>query len=396
MPQPIDSITRSSLQSMLNPDSKLKSSSRRNSLGMDGSIYKQLLKKLDENAPEDSQAPPTRTYTRLEYLDPYLNLTLLTSDRARREFTVATRNISRGGMSLLHASYVYPGTRINAQLRRADDSIFHASGKVCRCIHRGGVVHEIGIEFDTEIIVQEFVHPDINNSITSLETVDPETLEGKALFVGNDKEIMPVLRQSLIATNIKFGFVNTAKHALEKDIDQNDLIFINLDAGNMTGPEFATYLRENGYRKPIILAGKADTELLRQQIRLSNADMFLPTPIDEKIFMCALGEFLLTDWSEKTLEAVRSGIDKDTVLSIRTELTKLGIMLDQQIHADDPVKVYATCTKIRSIAPLLGMKNLRDLANQIGEEIAMSGDLFTHEKGLNSIKLLCNGTKKAA
>jgi len=112
--------------------------------------------------------------------------------------------------------------------------------------------------------------------------------------------------------------------------------------------------------------------------------------------MCALGEFLITEWSEKTLVAVRSGIDKDTVRSIRTELTKLGILLGQQIHSEDPVKVYATCSSIRSLAPLLGMKNLRDLTLNISEEVASTGDLHKFEKGLSAIIQLCKGTKAAA
>lgn len=381
---------------MKNQDSKLNTHNKRNSLGMSGQVYKQLLQKLDAINGDTPDIPPTRIYTRLEYNEPYLELTLETSDRARRNITVAARNISRGGMSVLHASYIYPGTRINAQLRRADGSVFHAAGNVCRCLHVGGVVHEIGIKFDHEIIVQEFVRPDINDSITSLETVDPEKLTGKAIFVGKDKALMPFLREYLINTNINFGFVNTAKSAIEKGIDQCQLVFISLDAGDMTGPEFATYLRENGYRKPIILAGRAEGDLIKQQIKLSKADMFLPVPITEQSLMCALGEFLISEWSEKTLETVRSGIDKDTVKSLCIELKKLGILLDQQINMDDPVKVYATCSKIRSIAPLLGMKNLRDLTLQIGEDIATSGDVYKFEKGLNSIKLLCKGLPKAA
>ncbi len=359
-------------------------------------VYKQLLTKLNELASKSTDTPSDRVYTRLEYLDPYLELMLETADRSRREITVATRNISRGGMSVLHASFVYTNTRITAQLRRTDGSISKISGKVCRCTHRGGVVHEIGIEFDREIVVQEFVRPDINDSISSLEVVDPKELTGKVIFVGTDETIVPFLREYLINTNMNFGFVKTAKEALEKGIDQYVLVFSCLDAGDMSGPEFAKCLREQGYDNPIILAGQAEDELTKQQLRLSNADMFLPTPITEKSVMCALGEFLLTKWSQTTLEALRSEFDTDTVKSVRTELTKLGILLEQQVHADDPIKIYGTCTKIRSLAPLLGMKSLHDLTLQVGEKIASSGDLHRFSKELKAIMALCKGTNQAA
>ena len=207
---------------------------------------------------------------------------------------------------------------------------------------------------------------------------------------------MPFLREYLINTNMNFGFVKSAKEVLEKGADQYALLFLCLDLEDMTGPEFTKYLRENNYHNPIILAGQAEDELTKQQIRLSNADMFLSTPLTEKSVMCALGEFLLTKWSQDTLEALRSGVDIDTVKSICTELTKLGILLEQQIHSDDPIKVYGTCTKIRSLAPLLGMKELRDLTLQVGEKIAASGDLHQFDKELKSIMTLCKSTKQAA
>ncbi len=389
-------MTRLIVHLMKNRSSKMCMSNKRNTLGMSAPVYKQLLAKLDEIGSKPAEAPAERIYTRLEYLDPYLQITLETADRSRREITVAARNISRKGMSVLHASFVYTDTRITAELHRVDGSIAKVSGTVCRCSHRGGVVHEIGIEFDREIIVQEFVRPDINESISSLEIVDPEQLKAKVIFVGNDEALMPFLREYLINTNMNFGFVNTAKDALEKEIDQYELVFACLDVGDMSGPEFAKHLREIGYHKPIILAGRVDDELTRQQIRLSNADMFLPVPITEKSLMCALGEFLLSQWSEKTLKMVRAEIDTETVQSLLTELTKLGILLDQQVHAGDPIKAYATCTRIRSLAPLLGMKNLRDLALEVGEGLADSGELHAFDQQISAIVDLCKGAKQAA
>lgn len=374
----------------------LESHNKRNSLGMNGQVYKQLLGKLNEMNGSDPDKPIKRVFTRLEYLDPYLELNLETTDRSHRVITVASRNISRGGMSVLHSSFVYPGTTVNAKLFRTDGSSFHVRGKVIRCEHRGGVVHEIGIEFESGIVVQEFIRPDINESIKTLESIDPEELHGKVLVVGTDPALLPFIREYLQNTNINYGFADTAKDALQKGIHDYQLIFSCLDAGNMSGPEFAQYLREQGFRKPIILAGQGHDELTKQQIRLSAADMFLPIPITETNLLCALGEYLITEWSEKTLETVRSSVDRETINSLRVELAKLGIQLDQHIRTDDPVQVYATCTKIRSIAPLLGMKTLRDLTLKIGEDIAQTGDLSEFQDGLSDIKLICSSMKQAA
>lgn len=375
---------------MRNTQQNLGTHNKRNTLGMNGQVYKQLLSKLELMNGSSTEPVVNRIYTRLEYLDPFLEIVMETSDRMQRTITVASRNISRGGMSFLHSSFVYPGTTIIAKLFRADSSLFNAKGKVIRCSHRGGVVHEIGIKFDTEIVVQEFIQPDINDSIKTLESVKAEQLKGKILIVGEDPSLIPFIREYLQPSSLNYGFVNTAKDANEKTLSEYNLIFACLDCGTMSGPEFAKNLRNSGYKKPIILAGRADDELTKKQIKLSAADMFLPIPITENSLLCALGEFLVSEWSEKTLETVRSGIDLDTVVTLRNELARLGIVLDQHIRTDDPVQAYAACTKIRSIAPLLGMKTLRDLSLTIGEEIASSGDLTKLVEGLDDIKLICS------
>lgn len=373
-------------------------SNKRNSLGVESQVYMKLLEKLNtpSRPSSDKRKPIGRKHTRLEYVDPFLELSLQTSDHSTRTITVATRNISRGGMSVLHSSFVYPGTYVSASLTRVSGPAHPISGRVVRCEHRGGVVHEIGIKFGHEITVQEFVRPDINEAIRSYEVVRPELLTGKLLVVGTDKSIVPFAREYLQTTCIQYGFVDSGAEALKKDLRAFSLIFACMDVGKMTGPEFAKQLREHGYHKPVLLSGQASDELTRSQIRLSTADMYVPSPLCENDLMCALGEYLLNDWSEETLHAVRAGINRENTCKLRSELSDLGVQLEKQLETQDPVQVYATCTKIRSIAPLLGMKSLRDLSLRVGDEIASDGDLDAHHEALLDIRRICDEVGKAA
>lgn len=370
---------------------------QRNSLGMDSLVYKQLLKKLNQTPQGDTPTvSPHRFHTRLEYHQPYLSIQLETSDRTHREITVATRNISRGGLSVLHSSYTYPGTVVRTTLDRIDGHAHNISGKVVRCEHRGGVVHEIGINFDHEIIVQEFIRPDIIDCIRTHERVNAADLNGRALFVGNDKMITPLAREYLQQTCINFGFVETAKQALEKDLEEQDIICCCLDAGDMTGPEFARVLRTKGYEKPILLTGECSDESTRNQIRLSTADALIPSPLTENDFLCAFAEYLVTAWNPAILNALRKYNCAQTNDALRNELAKLGIVLDQHIRTQDPVQIFATCNKIKSIAPLLGLNGLRDQAVLIGETVASTGDTNQHAQALMDIKTMCTDRASAA
>lgn len=369
---------------------KAHSSSKRNTLGINTLAYTQLLKTLNQPQHGSIKDPtPHRSHTRLEYHQPYLDIELETSDRVRRTITVATRNISRGGLSVLHSSFAYPGTSVRTTLHRNDAKPCIITGKIVRCEHIGGVVHEIGIRFDNEIIVQEFIRPDILNCTRTHERITPNKLKAKVLFVGNDKEITPFAREYLQQTSIIFGFADTAKQAIDKGVNENDIICCCLDAGDMTGPEFTRTLRTTGFNKPVILIGTCNDDLTRSQIHLSSADAFIRAPIEEHDFLCAFAEYILTDWDPQILAAVRKHNAAQTGDALRNELAKLGIVLDQHTRTQDPVQIYATCNKIKSIAALLGLNTLRDKAIEVGEAVANTGQTLPHTKTLMDIKTMC-------
>ncbi len=364
---------------------------------MDNAFYTQLLKKLNQKpASTTEQSNPLRDHTRLEYHQPYLEIELETSDRSRRTITVATRNISRGGLSVLHSSYTYPGTLIRTQLDPIDGKPHTVTGKVVRCEHRGGVVHEIGIKLEAEIIVQEFIRPDITSCVRVHERVVPSTLQGNVLIVGKDPVIIPLLREYLQRTGIGYGFVENAKQALEKDLTRLDMIMCCINSGDMIGPELARTLRENAYAGPVILMGDCPDESTRNMVRLSAADALVLSPITEKDILCAIADFLSTKLHISVLNAIRKHNCSQTHGSLSIELAKLGIMLDQHTRNADPVQIFATCNKIKSIAPLLGLSTLRELSAAVGESIAATGDPAPHTQSLLTIKAMCTDRASAA
>lgn len=369
---------------------------QRNTLGVNPHVYVQLLKKLNDPDKMVKPKKTLRTYTRLEYQDPYLELFLQTIDRSKRTITVAARNISCSGISVLHSSYVYPGTFATTKLHKVDGTPMTVSGRVIRCEHRGGIVHEIGIKFDVDIHVREFVRQDIHDSVRVLEKIQPAQLMGKVCIVGDDREVLPDTQVFLKATQLTCEYFKTAEQCLKAKLDNHLLLIACLDVGEMTGPEFTKHLREQGFLKPIILVGSDADKTVKNHIRLSTADGFVVSPIEEEDLLCTLGEYLLSKWSEKQLECARIKPTTEAQQELRNEIAKLGIQLDQHMRTKDAVQVYGTCTKIRSAAPLLGMKSLRDLASKVGEALAGEGELEPQLNTLNDIRLICASVKKAA
>ncbi len=77
--------------------------------------------------------------------------------KGRRTYALAPRNISCTGMSLLHGKFVYGGTNCMVGLHSLGAQIVPARGKVIWCRLITGRVHELGIQFDDPVNVDEFV-----------------------------------------------------------------------------------------------------------------------------------------------------------------------------------------------------------------------------------------------
>jgi hypothetical protein len=62
-------------------------------------------------------------------------------------FQVATRNLSRTGVSFVHKTLIYPGQSVEVHLPLPDRSIRNLKGRVVRVRGAGTGLYEIGVEF---------------------------------------------------------------------------------------------------------------------------------------------------------------------------------------------------------------------------------------------------------
>lgn len=73
------------------------------------------------------------------------------------DFLVRPRNLSTGGLGFLHGGFVYPGSICIVTLVSHDGSNVVARGKVVRCACVTGRIHDIGVQFDAPIEIDNFV-----------------------------------------------------------------------------------------------------------------------------------------------------------------------------------------------------------------------------------------------
>lgn len=88
-------------------------------------------------------------------------------------YMVLTRNLSAGGMALIHGGYLHPGTKCRMLLATTGGENVVIGGRVRRCRHIKGNLHEIGVEFNAPIVPEQFVPPE-HLSTAVEELIAPE------------------------------------------------------------------------------------------------------------------------------------------------------------------------------------------------------------------------------
>lgn len=75
-------------------------------------------------------------------------------------FIVRGRDLSGGGISFLHGTFLYSGQRCIITLRTINGEPVYMRGHIvdCRCVQDR--IHVVAMQFDTRITIEEFVHVD--------------------------------------------------------------------------------------------------------------------------------------------------------------------------------------------------------------------------------------------
>src|SRR5262252_1894950 len=116
-------------------------SAGRNTLGMDLRELSAILDSYDTTEARAGQS--NRDFVRWPFRHDSVRVMIVQGGKVV-PIVMACRNISRGGISLLHSAYMHPGTKCVVMLPFPEHGETPTKAWVARCTHRSGVIHEIG------------------------------------------------------------------------------------------------------------------------------------------------------------------------------------------------------------------------------------------------------------
>lgn len=264
---------------------------RPNSLNLRSPQLNHILDILDrhEGTPE---ATRQREYARLPYRLETVVLTLLHAEGNRTRVRVACRNLSRGGIGILHSAYMHPGSRCDVTLQRVTGKPQTIPGRVVRCTHRAGVVHEIGIQFDQPIDLSQFLARDPFTPVCSLERVDPAKLTGCILHIEPDANEREALKHFLRETTCSVVGAESLAAAIP-EAAKAGLIIASIGLPDATAIEAVARLRAARAKAPIIFVVPDTSEQVRASLVHVPAQGFLARPLTDKVVLGTIAEWLV-------------------------------------------------------------------------------------------------------
>jgi CheY-like chemotaxis protein len=267
------------------------------SLRMTDGEQRELLRRLASRRP----TPPPEDHRREERLN-YTPRGLLVRMRhpggTTELYLVRPRNLSRSGIAFLHGSFCHTGTTVHVTLRTIDDEPATVSGRVTRCRHVQGNVHEIGVKFDMPIEVYQFVRSDAKTAQDRQASRELPRMRGRVLFVDDcidDRELFSFYANSLglLADTAEDGqlAVERARTAMF------DLVLTDYNLPDLTGDELFDRLRQADYTGPIVLVTAETDEALLDKLGQKGFDDILLKPYQLEDMVDKLCQFLSRDRS---------------------------------------------------------------------------------------------------
>jgi len=355
-----------------------------------------LLEQIDLGQTEVTH--PDREFVRWPYRLGSIELIVEHTPGVRTSMFVATRNISRGGICILHCAYIHPDIRCEVVLQLDGGKSQSVPGRIIRCTHAGGRVHEVGIEFDEQISTKNLLGLDPLNEAYSLERVEPSRLQGTVLAVTQTDIERDILLMLLEDTKLILNTANNIENTLTLASKGCDLIVADFHIGEERGTDLVRQLREAGLDMPVIIMTSDKSEARLDDIRDSQASGILSKPITKDRLYQAIAEFLHADGDGGPLYTSLSERDITFPLleKFYSDIKKMSHSLEAALRSDDKDVCIDISRTLCGTASPLGFDAISELAIIADRQLTQSDALRGAVPELRALIAVCRRVKADA
>lgn len=371
-------------------------SGRNNSLNLSPDRLHALMDELDAMS---NRPNARRVHSRLGFRQQAIDVEVIQPSGGSVGFCVACRNISRGGMSVLHSAYMHVGTKCRVRLEHLRDGPQWIDAQVVQCRHVTGRAHDVGLRFTQEVDVSNFIRIDPLDAHYSLERIDPDKLEGRVLLITASDIDRKLIEVYVSETNLRMVRVAEYEDALKELQQPFNLVLCDFDRDPFDAAKVLQEMRNRGMPMPVVAISGDKSEATRQIIRDCFVNALIVKPVEKLTLLRALAEFIVLgrQVDNKTQNKPQSDPSLKALAEIfADDLQKFAAELEQGVEKDDEKSVRYICARIRGTGPLLGHAVVADAANKVLLLLDQEGSLASAANSVKSLVYLCRHAKNAA
>ncbi len=351
---------------------------RRNTLGLSPRELESMLDILDSSAAGEKHQIQ-RAFTRWRFRLDNVKLAVVHPGGSISEFPVVCRNLSCGGIGVLHGSFVHPGSAVRVHLPHPSKGEVVVEGTIRRCLHRGGRVHDVGVEFNTPLSAREFVGLDLLIDSFSREHVDAPSLTGTVLHVEPQEVDRSLMKHFLRDTSIKLEQVEDGSAALIRLSSETDLVLISDAIEHPNPSKLVSDIRARGSRAALaVITANQDPETKTAALAM-RLDALLPRPLDHTLLLQAVAEFTVDRDTRDTstdAEPMAGGVPA------RQRLGQFASDLGAAAGLRDVHACISLCEQIQGVANMAELHSVSTVARDAAEELTLSKSI---EKSIASL-----------
>jgi CheY-like chemotaxis protein len=352
-----------------------------------------LLDKIERDRPASKH--PSREFVRWQFRIVRADLTIEHTTGSKVTLPVATRNISRGGISILHSSFVYPGSACHITAQFEEGGELDMNGIVQRCDHLGGKVHEIGIKFDNEISTKELLGLDPMQEAYSLECIDPAGLHGTILLISGEDLDQQLLVKLLVDTSLTISVADSPESAVSRSQKGCELILTDYQVGEHSASDILSSLRGEGVDVPVLVMISDTSQSIRDEMRMAGASGLVTKPFTRDRLLQALAEFLLADGDTGPLYSTLSTSDPayEILSKFLSDLSRMILTLERALRDSDYDICLKICRSLSCSAAPLGFETIGQLAVQTERALSKGSAVRDAAADIRQLIIACRRIK---
>jgi CheY-like chemotaxis protein len=357
-------MMRSSRSAPTGASAKVVSAERPNTLGLGPRELVILLDMLDGQ--ETAGASARREYSRWPFRQPGIEVRFSHPGGTATTLKLAGRNLSRGGIALLHNSYIHPGTVCEVVLPRGGSGgRVGTAGVVTRCQHRRGSLHEIGIKFNKPIRLRDFLTGAREGEVFSLESVDPARLSGQLLYVESSALDAKIVTHFLRGSTLEVQICDTGAKGVEWLTGRSaGVVMVSAKLSDGGGVDFVKTIRQRGCVSPVVIIANDPVGAMGEGL-WDIADVHVLTrPFTQQRLLQQIGELLLTDDGGSGGTERRTAAAPIVSPSALEQIRMTAGELERAHAANDRPTLQDLAGQLAASAPMMGLDALGSTARR--------------------------------